>query len=238
VNPFDQPYPLENGIVRALAKRPKLPPAQASNFLLPTAALYELLWRKRSLGIITGGRVTTEQELTTLLKAVQPQAGERILDAACSAGLYARTLKSHLPDLDVHALDMSLPFLQRAQSYAQRDALKLTLVEADVHRLPYQEASFNVVVCGGSLNEFLDIPQVLGEFARVLKPQGRLWLMYVTPSQGVVGQAIQRLLQFGGIQFIDPDTLQSQAVVAGLYPQFSEQHSVIRLELYTKSRSQ
>jgi ubiquinone/menaquinone biosynthesis C-methylase UbiE len=235
VSPFDQQYPLKDGIVRALLERPKLPPAQASNFLTLTAALYEPLWRKRSLSIITGGRYTTRQELTTMLNTLNLQPGERILDAACSAGLYARTLKSHLSDLDVHALDMSLPFLHKAQSYAQKDAHKLTLVEGDVHQLPYQEASFNAIVCGGSLNEFLDIPRVLGEFARVLNPTGRLWLMYVATSQGAVGRSIQSLLQAGGIRFIDPDTLQSQAAKAGLYQQFSEQHGVIRLELYGKS---
>jgi ubiquinone/menaquinone biosynthesis C-methylase UbiE len=234
VSPFDQDYPVADGIVRALAARPKLPLAQTSNFWPPVARLYEPLWRQRSLGLITGGQLTTEQELAAMLRAVAPQPGERLLDAACSAGLYARTLKAQAPEAEVHALDLSLPFLQQAARYARAEQLALTLVEADVSRLPYRAAVFDAVTCGGSLNEFLKLPQAFSELARVLKPGGRLWLMYVAPSRSALGQMLQKVLKGSGLRFIDPASLQQQAEMLGLHPRWQQQHGVIRLEHYDK----
>lgn len=234
MSPFDQDYPVADGIVRALSVRPKLPLAQTSNFWPPVARLYEPLWRQRSLSLITGGQLTTEQELAAMLRALAPQPGERLLDAACSAGLYARTLKAQAPEAEVHALDLSLPFLRQAARYARAEQLALTLVEADVSRLPYRAAVFDAVACGGSLNEFVALPKALSELARVLKPGGRLWLMYVAPSRSALGKTLQRVLQGSGLRFIDPASLQQQAATMGLYPQGRQQHGVIRLELYGK----
>jgi ubiquinone/menaquinone biosynthesis C-methylase UbiE len=117
MNYFKEPLLYKDGIYRALAKRPSLPPAQASNFLPLTAALYEPLWRKRSLSIITLGAFTVERELELMLEWLPPQPNQVILDAACSAGLYARTLLKHFrkqrenpstPSQTVGARDCSL----------------------------------------------------------------------------------------------------------------------------------
>jgi SAM-dependent methyltransferase len=244
----------KDGIYRALAKRPRLPPAQASNFLPLTAALYEPLWRKRSLSIITLGEFNVERELELMLEWLQPQAGQTILDTACSAGLYARTLlkyvksqtKKSIPihtvgevheppllrkpntnsnniqtnknnsTLTVHAVDYSLPFLKKATQYAERDNVAPVLVQADVGELPYQDEVFDTVVCGGSLNEFLDVPRVMRECSRTLKPGGKMWQMYLKQAEEPLGKTIQGLLRLSGIRFIDPKTFEKQCNEVGL----------------------
>jgi ubiquinone/menaquinone biosynthesis C-methylase UbiE len=218
MNPFRDLVLYKDGIYRALEKRPRLLPAQASNFLPITAALYEPLWRKRSLSIITLGAFTVEREIELMLEWLQPQTGQMILDAACSAGLYARTLLNYDSSLTVHAVDFSLPFLKKAKQYAERDNASPVLVQADVSNLPYDDEVFDAIVCGGSLNEFLDAPKVMREFSRVLKPGGKMWQMYLSRAEEPLGKTLQGLLRLSGISFIDPKT-------------FEEQCNAVRLEL-------
>jgi SAM-dependent methyltransferase len=207
---------LSEGIYKALDKRPRLPPAQASNFLPLTAALYEPLWRKRSLSIITLGAFNVERELEIMLEWLNPQPHEIILDAACSAGLYTRTLLQHESKLEVHAVDYSLPFLKKAQYYAESENLSPVFVQANVSHLPYQDKVFDSIACGGSLNEFLDIPTIITELSRTLKPGGKMWQMYLSRAEELIGKTIQGLLHLSGIRFIDPKTFEEQCNEVGL----------------------
>ncbi len=207
--------PLVGGIYRALDKRQNVPLAQSSNFLPLAAALYEPLWRKRSISLLTAGAFSTERELAVMIELLRPRPGQKVLDAACSAGLYARTLLQREPFLEVHALDFSLPFLKKARRYAERDGVNPVLVHADVRALPYRNAVFDALVCGGSLNEFTDLPRTLKEFARVLKPGGKMWQMYLTEADTVLGKGGQGLIRVSGIRFVDPQRLEQQAAKAG-----------------------
>ena len=173
------------------------------------------MWRERSISLLTAGAFSTERELGLMLELLKPRPGQIVLDAACSAGLYARTLLKYEPDLEVHAVDFSLPFLKKARQYTERDRVNPVLVHADVRALPYRDAVFDALVCGGSLNEFTDLPQTLKEFARVLKPGGKMWQMYLSKAESVLGKGGQGLLRASGIRFIDPQQLERQAASVG-----------------------
>ncbi|WMT56451.1 class I SAM-dependent methyltransferase [Truepera radiovictrix] len=232
---FAAPVPFEEGIYRALTRVPPLPLAQRSNFWPATAALYEPLWRHRSIGLLTRGGFSTERELALMLSWLRPRPGETVLDAAASAGLYARTLLRHEPGLTVHALDLSLPFLQRAKTYAERDGIAPTLVHADVRALPYRDGVFDAVVCGGSPNEFTELPAALAEFARVLKPGGRLWLMYLSRAETLPGRLGQGLLRLTGLRFPEPEALEAAAKAVGLEPQRAQHRGRVALTLFRRT---
>ncbi len=231
---FAQPVRLEGSIYRALARNPRVPLAQSSNFWPVTAAVYEPLWRRRSLGLLTGGSFSTERELELMLAWLKPKPGEVVLDAAASAGLYARTLLKHEPKLTVHALDFSLAFLKTAQRYAEQGGVTPVLVQADVRALPYRRGVFDALVCGGSLNEFTDLPGTLREFSRVLKPGGRMWLMYLSSAQSWPGRSLQGIVRLSGIRFVEPKELEAQALAVG-FDLFRAQHrGRVTLALFTK----
>ena len=232
---FSKPARLENGIYRALPKRPQVPLAQSSNFWPLTAAVYEPLWRGRSLELLTRGSFSTARELELMLMWLKPQPGERILDAAASAGLYARTLLEHTPELDVHVLDFSLAFLKKAQAYAERDGVQPTLVHADVRALPYRDATFDALACGGSLNEFTDLPLTLSEFARVLRPGGRLWLMYLTRAETWTGRSGQGLARLSGLRFVAPQELETHAFKTGLTLARAQYRGPVALALFGRT---
>jgi ubiquinone/menaquinone biosynthesis C-methylase UbiE len=168
----------------------------------------------------------------------------KVLDAGCSAGLYARTLLEHQSQLNVHALDFSAVFLQEAQRRGWRWQLSrlgddvwqqpLTLVHADVRNLPYAAESFDMVVCGGSLNEFIDLPTCLAELARVLAPQGVMWQMYVRPADAPIDKLVQSTLKLTGIDIVEPAWLEQHLAEKGVVLERRETHGTIVFDLYRK----
>jgi SAM-dependent methyltransferase len=222
------------GILSASGAPFVLSPAQRVNLTPPTAWGYEPVWRHRSIGILTGGSFSTERELAVLRDWTGVQDSDCVLDAGCSSGLYARTLKRAAPGAEVHAVDVSLPFLREAQRYAHREDMRLQLVRADVEALPYRDGAFDVVASGGSLNEFRSPGDALRELSRVLRPGGRLFLMYTARSQRRGGQLAQDVLTRSGLSFPTPAAVDAWAAAAGMAAVRSELHRPIGLALYRK----
>jgi len=183
------------------------PIAVRSNFWKATATLYEPLWRHKSLSLLTLGELSVREELATMFDWLNLNQEETILDAGCSAGLYSRHLLEHNSSLNIHAVDMSNIFLQEAVKKAQDENLSITFTEADVHNLPYQDASFDAIVSGGSLNEFQNLELAFEEFSRILKPNGKLWLMFLAESNQSPDKWLQHLSKQGGINFPSQETV-------------------------------
>jgi ubiquinone/menaquinone biosynthesis C-methylase UbiE len=196
-----------------------------------TARLYEPLWRHRSLGILTAGHYSTARELATMCAWGGPLAGARVLDLGCSAGLYARTLAA--AGAEVSALDQSPAFLREAARLALAAGVAFELVQGDAHALPYPDGAFDLVVVGASLNEFADPPRAFREVARVLAPEGRLWLMYARRARGVGGM-LQGLMRLATLRFPDPMEVDSYADDAGLTKVRSEVRGPVALALYRR----
>lgn len=186
------------------------------------------------MGILTRGAFTVERELELMITALAPRPGERILDAACSAALYARTLAAAVPGAELHAVDTSLPFLRRAARYADAEGVTLTLVLADVARLPYRDESFQALTCGGSLNEFSDPVACLAEFARVLEPGGRMWQMYLPRADGPLGRALQAPARATGVRFLAPAALAASAAEAGFTLVRAQYRGPVAMALFRK----
>jgi SAM-dependent methyltransferase len=54
-------------------------------------------------------------------------------------------------------------------------ASAVMLASADVGRLPFPDASFDLVTSVAAFEHFLDVPAVIAEVRRVLKPGGMIW---------------------------------------------------------------
>ena len=95
-----------------------------------------------------------------------------VLDAGCGTGGLMRRLRADRPDLALFGIDFAPAAASRAAAKSGAPA-----AAASVLALPFADASFEAVVSADVLcHRSLDPGAALAEFARVLKPEGRLVL--------------------------------------------------------------
>ena len=94
-----------------------------------------------------------------------------VLDVACGTGVLARTIAPRLgPSGSVTGLDISDEML----SVARRIAPQIEWHQGDATALPFEDSSFDRVVCQFGLMLLTDRHAGLAEMVRVLRPGGRL----------------------------------------------------------------
>ncbi|MFN2489492.1 MAG: class I SAM-dependent methyltransferase [Actinomycetota bacterium] len=103
-----------------------------------------------------------------------PPPGRATLDVGCGEGRVTRDLSSQRHR--VVGVDAS-PTLLRAAKEADPEG---DYVLADAAALPFQDASFDLVVAYNSLMDVQDMPGAVREAARVLEPGHRLRLHYAS----------------------------------------------------------
>ena len=158
------------------------------------AALYDL-WRTRSTGLLSGGRLDLAGELALLREWLLPTGGP-FLDVGTGTGVYREALGEGMV-----GVDPSPAFLEVAQR--RRPGAYLL---AHGERLPFREGAFSGVAIGPTWNEFLDPEGAAREARRVLRPGGRLFgLLLLGPgaSPGLfrpTPEALLRLLEGAGFR--------------------------------------
>lgn len=109
-----------------------------------------------------------------VIRELEPNPGDLILDAGCGAGMTAIRLAEM--GVRVQGIDMVPKQISRANKAAASAGLgaTVTFVKGNFHSLPYPDASLDGVYCLESLAQTADAPAALREFHRVLKPGGRI----------------------------------------------------------------
>ncbi len=109
------------------------------------------------------------------------QPGDRVLDLACGPANQLIQVARLNPDMQFIGIDASLGMLQYAQSGLQRGVGNIALQLGDITRLSgLEDASFDCVTCTMSLHHLPDLAALnatMHEIRRVLKPQGRFYLV-------------------------------------------------------------
>ena len=203
---------------------PTLTRAQLSN-LAPLTARGYMLWRAQSLTLLSGQPFGLAREKALFLRECRPQAGERWLDAGTSAGFYAGVLAAQ--GCGVLAADLSPAMLREGQRRETSPLIDWALLNLEDSGLP--GASFDGVTVGATLNETHDPARFLGELARVLRPGGQLWLMYVARTGGPGQAALHGL---GGLNFFDPAWTERQ--VPGLRRRMAFRSGSVQFEHFLK----
>jgi SAM-dependent methyltransferase len=130
-------------------------------------------------------------------------AGTRILDIPCGGGVAFRGLAPGQPVRYV-AADVSPFMLNRARSEATRRGLTgIDFVPANVHDIPFDDATFDLCLSYNGLHCFPDPELAVAEMARVLRPGGQLRGTAVVAGAGWVPAAcigiFRRANQFASV---------------------------------------
>jgi ubiquinone/menaquinone biosynthesis C-methylase UbiE len=111
-------------------------------------------------------------EKKLMQEAIQPKKGEIAIDLGCGTGIYSIWLAEK--GLSVTGVDVSTEMIKVADKKASEKSLNIHFQHADLHRLPFEDNTFDLAVCNIVL-EFVDSPEkVVAEGVRVLKKGGRL----------------------------------------------------------------
>lgn len=139
--------------------------------LATTAELPEAYQRWRASRL---GRITDRLETQLILELCGPLAGRRVLDVGCGDGDLAVALWR--AGAKVTGLDPDLKMLTAAEARRASHGATMKLVPGDIHSLPFESASFEVVTAIAVLCFIPDTRRAAAEMARVLAPGGRLVL--------------------------------------------------------------
>jgi arsenite methyltransferase len=108
--------------------------------------------------------------------------GERVLDLGSGAGTDSLVAAQMVGEQGhVTGIDMTPAMLAKARTAAAEMGLKnVEFVESEAERLPFADASFDVVISNGVIDLIPDKDAVFAELHRVLVPGGRLQIADVT----------------------------------------------------------
>jgi arsenite methyltransferase len=147
-------------------------------------------------------------------------AGEQVLDLGSGSGMdtFVAALKTG-PGGQVQGVDMTDAQREKAEALRDRGGFtQITYRKSYIEKLPFADASFDVVISNGVINLSADKPQVFREVARVLKPGGRMAISDIISErdlpEGVTCDATLWAACIGGAQ--RKDLYQSGITQAGM----------------------
>lgn len=118
----------------------------------------------------------TREEHDMFLSWLQPGADSMLLDVACGSG--GPSLRAaQRTGCRVRGIDLHQDAVKTARAQAGKAGLTALaeFQQADAGKpLPFPDSSFDAIVCVDAINHLPDRPRVLKDWARILKPQGRV----------------------------------------------------------------
>jgi demethylmenaquinone methyltransferase/2-methoxy-6-polyprenyl-1,4-benzoquinol methylase len=138
--------------------------------------------------LITLGRIDGWRRKA--LRSITMPEGASLLDVGTGTGWIPQYLERKRPDLVVTGVDVSQGMLDIARGKVKKSNLLL----ADATTLPFEDASFDLVVSAFVYRNIQDRPAALAEMARVLAPGGTLMLLDTfTPVEGSLVRPLLRV---------------------------------------------
>ncbi|MGH2725788.1 MAG: class I SAM-dependent methyltransferase [Actinomycetota bacterium] len=120
------------------------------------------------------------------------QAKGDVLEIAVGTG---RNFAFYPPDVRLTGIELSPAMLEIARQRAEELGRTADLREADAEALPFEDGSFDTLVCTLSLCSIPDDRRAVAEARRVLRPSGAFLLLEHVRSPNPLVRAGQRLVE-------------------------------------------
>ena len=142
-----------------------------------------------------------------------------VLDVAAGTGIVARAVAPSVRE--VIAFDATPAMLRQGRAKAVSEGLtNVVFTEGDASRLPYDDGTFDLVVCRLAIHHFLEPTIQVREMARVCRPGGHVGLIDLTTSQSVeeslLHNRLERMRDPSHCRALNPDELRLLLAGAGL----------------------
>ena len=150
---------------------------------------------------------------------------ERILETAAGTGIATRAVKDALPKATIVATDINPAVVEFAAQHVHSE--RVTFQRADAQDLPFDDGTFDLVLCLFGVMFFPDKVRANAEARRVLRPGGRYVLVTfnrldVNPIPKAAGEAVAtlfaedpRYMERGPFSYTDPALVENDLRAAG-----------------------
>lgn len=138
----------------------------------------------RLTGVLMRVVNATPNRLAVAALEIEPQ--DTVLELGCGPGHAVAMLAAQASAGCVYGMDQSAVMLEQAQK-RNRDAIdagRVFLYEAAFEQLPFEDASVDKILAVNVIYFWHDIPAVLREIRRVLRPGGRI-VVYATDASAM-----------------------------------------------------
>jgi SAM-dependent methyltransferase len=170
-------------------------------------------------------------QLDWMIKELDPQAGDVVLDVAAGTGHIARPLAARTRY--VVAIDLTAEMLRRGKAEADAASIHNILFElGDAAHLPYLDTSFDLVTCRFAVHHFEDPKLQLAEMIRVCRPGGRLGVIDMVASPDpAIARAHNRLERLRDQTHTEALSLEALTNLLGQLGAPVTRHSTIDVEM-------
>ncbi len=115
--------------------------------------------------------------LTFNLKKVHLPPSSKVLDVGCGEGRHIFGCLHEYPDVYCIGLDQDVPSLGKCKKglefFKELDSSATVFLQGSVYQLPFEDNSFDLVICSEVLEHLEDYHAAIDEIFRVLKPKGK-----------------------------------------------------------------
>ena len=138
-------------------------------------ALTQSKWRSRLYFRLLWGGVDDNQIASKVLGYIPDDFCGRLLDVPVGTAVFTVEKYNRLTQAEITCLDYSLDMLEQAEKrFCESGISNIKTMQGDVGALPFDDGTFDIVLCMNGLHVFPDKTKAYAEILRTLKSGGEL----------------------------------------------------------------
>lgn len=118
-----------------------------------------------------------------ILAELDKEPWDELLDAGCGPAPMIALISDKYPDRHYTGIDLTPKMIEQAE---KKNIPNSTFVVGDCEKLPFEENSFDVIICSNSFHHYPNPQDFFSSAYRVLRPNGRLILRDYTGNAFVL----------------------------------------------------